>query len=165
MAETLVKRLLGAADSLLREGTRSSAFKRRAVSTAYYAAFHSLAKACADQLLSDTAHESDEYLRVYRALDHGPIKDAFTQAPLKGHSRLGRIGDLVAQLQNERYRADYFPPIKNVFTLRRARELVDLSREVVEQIEALDIDDRRTLSVCLLFRTRGSKAPGASKAR
>jgi hypothetical protein len=52
---TMVSRLLDAAELLLAHGGRSGAFRRRAVSTAYYAVFHSLAKSSAGALLPDDA--------------------------------------------------------------------------------------------------------------
>jgi uncharacterized protein (UPF0332 family) len=150
----MVSLLLEAADKLLQERPRSSAFKRRAVSTAYYAVFHALAKLCADTMLQSTVRTTDEYARVYRALEHGPLKSAFGKEPLKSHGTLRRIGDLVVALQSERHRADYLPPIRNVFSQRDARNLIDQARQAVSLIEALNLPDRRTLATCLLFRER-----------
>jgi uncharacterized protein (UPF0332 family) len=153
---TMVSRLLDAADKLIEEGPASSAFKRRAVSTAYYAVFHALAKSCADSLLPDTNRSTDEYSRVYRALEHGSLKSAFARGPLKDRETLRKIGDLVIRLQSERFKADYFPPIKNVFSLREAKQLLDQARQAVAAIESLNTKDRSTLATCLLFRARQS---------
>jgi uncharacterized protein (UPF0332 family) len=152
---TMVSRLLDAADTLIKEGTRSSAFKRRAVSTAYYAVFHALAKSCADSLLPSVDRSSDEYLRVYRALEHGSLKAAFSaKGPLKDRESLRKIGDLVVPLQSERHRADYLPPIKNVLSRDKARELVNQARKAVQEISSLSSEDRRTLATWLLFKAR-----------
>jgi uncharacterized protein (UPF0332 family) len=150
----MVSLLLEAADTLLKERPRSSAFKRRAVSTAYYAVFHALAKLCAENLLHSVARNTDEYSRVYRALEHGSLKTAFGKEPLRDHAELRKIGDLVVPLQSERYRADYLPPIKNVFSQQETRKLLEQARQAVSQIEALNSQDRRTLATCLLFRAR-----------
>jgi len=108
---TMVDRLLDLADQMVREGFESSATRRRAVSTAYYAVFHALAKSCASILLRSIDKHSDIYERVYRALDHGPLKNAFMtkDGPLKYRQTLRDIGELVIQLQSERHRADYTP--------------------------------------------------------
>src|SRR5712691_2344642 len=151
---TMVSRLLDAADKLLEEGPRSSAFKRRAVSTAYYAVFHALAKACADSLLPSRDRNSEEYSRVYRALEHGSLKGAFAKGPLQDRENLRKIGDLVVLLQSERHRADYLPPIKNGFSGREAKKLVDQARQAVAEINSLDLADCLTLAACLLFRSR-----------
>lgn len=151
---TMVSLLLEAADKLVAERPRSSAFKRRAVSTAYYAVFHALAKLCAESLLPSGDRHEEEYARVYRALDHGSLKTAFGKDPLKDNETFRKIGDLVVPLQSERHRADYLPPIKNVFSGREAKKLIDQARLAVSEIEALNPRDRRTLATCLLFRVR-----------
>jgi uncharacterized protein (UPF0332 family) len=153
---TMVSRLLDAADLLIQEGSNSFAFRRRAVSTAYYAAFHALAKHCADELLQPIDRTSDEYSRVYRALEHGALKAAFSvqDSPLKKRENLRRIGDSFNRLQSERHRADYLPPIGNVFSRGRAKKLVDQAREAVMEIESLSGHDRRTLATLLLFKSR-----------
>ena len=153
-SKSMVSLLLEAADSLLKDRPRSSAFKRRAVSTAYYAVFHALAKLCAESLIGSVPRNGDEYSRVYRALEHGPLKTAFGKEPLRDRIALRKIGDLVVALQSERHRADYLPPIKNVFSQRETRKLIDQAREAVSAIEALNSGDRLTLATCLLFRVR-----------
>ena len=149
----MADRLLDAAETLLNSEERSSAFKRRAVSTAYYAVFHALAKACANTLLPNDNYDSPDYERVYRTLDHGPLRDAFSKGPLKEVDSLRKIGELVVRLQNERKRADYLPPLRNVFSSHQARGLLSQARQAVEAINTLGEEDRKTLAVWLLFKT------------
>ena len=153
---TMASRLLDAADTLLQQDPRSMAFRRRAVSTAYYAVFHALAKLSADYLTRSAKRNSEEYSRVYRSLNHGPLKAAFGQAPLKDNSRLSRIGGIVVRLQAERHKADYLPPTAGVFTRDAAQELIDQAREAVAELERLrpQNKDCRTLATCLLFGAR-----------
>ncbi len=47
---------------------------RRAVSTAYYAVFHSLAQTAADMLIG--RKRTSDWHQVYRALEHGNAKNA-----------------------------------------------------------------------------------------
>src|ERR1700733_451735 len=140
---TMVSRLLDAADLSIQEGSNSSAFRRRAVSTAYYAVFHALAKHCADEMLQPIARNSDEYERVYRALEHGTLKSAFSKRSSK---ILRDIGDSIVGLQTERHRADYLPPVRNLFSISEAQKLVDQARKAVSEIESLSKQDRRTLA-------------------
>jgi len=149
----MATRMIEAAELLLRDGSASSAFRRRAVSTAYYAVFHALAKQCADFLTRSAPRRSDEYERVYRALEHGPLKQAFLQSPLKDNRLLSEIGQSVVRLQAERFRADYMPPIAGVFSSAQAEELVGLGRETVKEIEALRAgpDNARLLATALMF--------------
>jgi hypothetical protein len=153
---TMVSRLLDAADLLIQDGRNSFAFRRRAVSTAYYAVFHTLAKYCADELLQPINRSSDEYSRVYRALDHGTLKSAFSvqQGPLRTRENLRKICESLIRLQSERHRADYLPPVDNVFSLGEAKRLLDQARTAVTEIESLSKQDRRTLATSLLFRNR-----------
>jgi hypothetical protein len=155
---TLAGRLLDAADTLLTENKRSIAFRRRAISTAYYAVFHAIDKLCADYVTRSAKRSSEEYLRAYRALDHAPLKNAFSQSPLKDVPKLSNIGAAVVTLQAERHRADYLPPLAGLFTHERARELVDIAHKAVEQIESIKPaqDECRTLAVSLLFKERKS---------
>lgn len=153
---TMAEKLLDAADSLLAAGTRSSAYRRRAVSTAYYAVFHALARACADYLTRSAARSLPEYERVYRALEHGPLKQAFIEAPLKDNRRLNEIGQSVVKLQAERFRADYMPPVQGIFDKAQAEELVAIARQTVTRIEELSArdEDARILATALHFSSK-----------
>ena len=155
---TLAGRLLDIADQLIRDSANSSALKRRAVSTAYYAVFHALAKSCANTLLPSVDRNSDAYQRVYRALDHGPLKAAFAggAGPLKDRKPPKKIGEVVTQLQSERHRADYMPPRKNFFSPNQAETLIQRARKTVTEIEALNNKDRVALATWLLFKSRSS---------
>ena len=153
---TLAGRLLEAAELLLKAQSRSSAFKRRAVSTAYYAVFHAVDKVCADYVTNGAKRSSEEYNRVYRALDHKQMKDAFAKSPMKDNEKLRGIGSAVISLQNERHRADYLPPIQNIFTDVRAAELVSMARETVRQIESIQPEqaEYQMLALNILFKER-----------
>jgi uncharacterized protein (UPF0332 family) len=152
----MVARLLDLADQLAREGARSTALRRRAVSTAYCAVFHALAKSSAGILLLSVDRNSDIYQRVYRALDHGSFRTAFTtsRGPLKERERLQKIGELVVQLQSERHNADYMPPIKGLFPRGKVETLVSQARQAVIEIERLSSEDRVALATWLLFKSR-----------
>lgn len=153
---TMVGRLLDLADELVQD--KSAALRRRAVSTAYYAVFHALAKSCAGILLPSIDRKSDAYQRVYRALDHGPLKAAFVTAagPPKDREPLQKIGEVVVQLQSERHRADYMPPSKAFFSPNQAEALIARARKAVTEIEALNNKDRVALATWLLFKSRSS---------
>jgi uncharacterized protein (UPF0332 family) len=152
----MVSRLLDAADQLANEGAKSSAFKRRAVSTAYYAVFHALAKLCAESLLPAADGKSEEYSRIYRALEHRSLKPAFEKEPLKDREALRKIGELVVSLYSERQLADYAPPLQKRYSQREAKNLVDQARQAVAEINSLGKNDRRILATHLLFRARQS---------
>lgn len=151
---TMVERLLEAAEELLERGGRSGAARRRAVSTAYYALFHRLAKLCAETLLGDVALDSDEYARVYCALQHGAAKLAFDDKALKAGAKTKLIGDAFALLQSEREKADYAPPLAQLFPLDKCEELLVQARKACGTIDDLEPAERKLLATLLLFRAR-----------
>lgn len=150
---TMVSRLLSLAEQLTEEGEWSSALRRRAISTAYYAVFHQIARVCAETLLNGVEQSSDDYARIYRALDHGPLKSGWQnqKSPLNQIDSLKKIGDLVAPLQSERIRADYLPPLPHPFSYRETRKIVQQAQRAVEALVALTLDERRVLVLGLLF--------------
>jgi hypothetical protein len=151
----LVERLLELADSMAATEPSSSTAERRAVSTAYYAAFHGLARVCTATLLADDV-EIEAYERVYRALDHGSLKTAFqtTDSPLKRNANLKRIGDLIVSLQSARMLADYAPPRTEFCEAGAAQDHVGQARQIIAQLDALPLADRQTLAAYLLFPSR-----------
>jgi hypothetical protein len=149
----MVERLLALAEELAQTSAKSFTLKRRAVSTAYYAVFHALAKLCADELLGGTEPRSDEYVRVYRALEHGTLKTVFKTPPLNGIVDLQRIGNRVVVLQSERIRSDYLPS-QALYTRDECSGLVQSAKSAVRAIAALSQGDRRALAVSLLFKNR-----------
>jgi hypothetical protein len=157
---TMVERLIWLADDLSRKSVelRSATLQRRAVSTAYYAVFHALARLCAAELLGGgvSTRKTMEYEKVYRALDHGPLKTAFTSIPLKNFIPIKAIGDRVVELQSERIRSDYLPSRGRLYKTIECARLVQSARSAVELIEKLSADERRTLAVYLIFKNRTS---------
>ena len=152
----MIEKLLWLAEKLAQDGARSAALKRRAVSTAYYAVFHSLARLCADSVLVEDGEidsESEDYERVYRALDHGPLRNAFANGALRDNPDLKSIGDIVVPLQSERLRSDYLPA-QSLYTSSQCRALVRSAKVAVELIENLHGGTRRKLIVALLFKNR-----------
>lgn len=171
----MIEALLELAEELARQGTagspgrredriRRAVFRRRAVSTAYYAVFHALTRLCAKELLSRSKPATDEYELVYRALNHGPLKDAFNREPLRTVPSLKQIGERVIELQTARNLADYVPMGR--FNKSRAadekpkpptlscRKLVSSAKSTTRLIDSLSPDDRRTLAVYLIFKNR-----------
>ena len=124
------------------------------MSTAYYAVFHALAELCTGELLGVRADKrSEDYVRVYRSLEHGTLKSAFRTAPLNANDALRKIGDRVVRLQSERIRSDYVPS-QALYTLDECRDLVRSADSVVRSIGTLSREERKRLAVHLLFKNR-----------
>ena len=141
---------------LCAQGEPSGAFRRRSVSTAYYAVFHALAKHCADYLTHSASRDSEEYARIYRSLEHGQLRTALSQVQIKKSKTLLHIMEIAAKLQTERHNADYSPPQTFIFTAVSVQELLELARLAIDEIEKLrrKSEERQTLAVCLMFRER-----------
>jgi hypothetical protein len=152
---TMADRLVESAEQLLQSRPRSATFRRRAISSAYYAVFHALAQMCSDAFLPDSRSD-EEVLRIYRALDHGQLRTALIHNSIKNHGLFGRIATSVVELQQERHKADYLPPDVGLFPLEDARALVERAKLVVSEIRNMDAGHRRLLATHILFKERKS---------
>jgi hypothetical protein len=130
------------------------AFMRRAVSTAYYAMFHALARLCADQLIGGIHVRTMAWGRVYRALDHKATKTTMRSAEAAGLApAIAAFGEAFAVLQERRIQADYDPvPFRYYFN--ETSSLIDLAKTAIEGLDSLGPDERRALAALLLFRQR-----------
>lgn len=146
------------ADSRLRAGTGfGSAASRRAVSTAYYSLFQRLSSLCASRLSGPDAL-SDEYRRLYRALDHKQVRAALNKSSFKEE-----LGARFEQLQDIRHWADYSiashldPELSNSgtrFSASEAQIYLNKAREAIQFIDALDPSSQLKLAILLLVRDR-----------
>lgn len=81
----------------------------RALSSAYYALFHTLARVCADAIAGTGGDRSQAAWRqTYRALAHGTAKNACKQARNKGFpAEIVGFAEAFVDLQELRHAADY----------------------------------------------------------
>jgi hypothetical protein len=98
---------------------------RRAISSAYYAVFHAMLAAAADQFVGATKRSSSQYSLVYRSIDHATIRDMCSQAQKQSISRrfahyaprsgfganIQAFAAAVVDMQKMRHEADYDPSI------------------------------------------------------
>jgi len=128
---------------------------RRAVSSAYYAVFHSLCRLCADELVG-VGGASEDRVAIYRSVDHRAFRAAI-DADRKTRRFSSAVLDILARaiaLQEQRHRADY-DPIPHKFGGRHAvRSLVKLAEATVLDVQGLSPSDRKTLAVALIARRR-----------
>jgi len=127
---------------------------RRAVSTAYYAMFHTLARLCADQLIGGTHAKTAPWARVYRALDHKSAKNILrNEEATRLASAIVGFGEAFALLQERRYQADYDPaPFRYYFNQTAA--LINLAETAIHGLNSLGLEERRALATLLLFKQR-----------
>jgi uncharacterized protein (UPF0332 family) len=127
---------------------------KRAVSTAYYALFHAMAKNAADMVAGTGANKAEKaWAQVYRAMDHGFAKNACKEVAKLGFpSAIVTCADEFVTLQEARHRADYDP----VHRLTRAEALTLVARAeaAIKLLKAATLKDRRAFAVQLLLKKR-----------
>ncbi len=141
-------------------GRPAQARLRRAVSTAYYAVFHALARNAADMLSGRAGYSRGDaaWFRVNRAVDHG---FAAGQCGRDGGKRnalnnfpadIRAFARIFVELQEHRHLADYalnarFDKAAVLNDIRQAQRAVAL-------IERAPEPDRRAFAAHVLFRER-----------
>ncbi len=127
----------------------------RAVSTAYYAMFHALARSNANLLVGSTpAKRSNQAWRqLYRALDHSQAARATGRQELLQFPQ--DIQDFAAQfvkMQSQRHNADYDP--LETFSRSDVLQLILETTLAIDGFNRARTLDRRAFAVLVLFRLR-----------
>lgn len=129
---------------------------RRAVSTAYYALFHSLARAGADLFVGGVgAARSDlAWRQVYRSLEHGLAKDACRNArTMKAFPKdVEDFANMFATLQYKRHGADYDPSVR--YARSEVVQDIDNAEDAIRRFERVAAKERRAFCAHVLFKTR-----------
>ena len=138
------------------ERQRNSTCLRRALSTAYYAMFHSLARIAADRLVGhrDTAAGIAAWAHVYRALEHRHARQQCLNARAIAAYPVGvrRFANRFARLQQQRRRADYDPTV--AFTEQEVRQSIRVAAEGVRSLERASEEDQRAFAAWVLRSLR-----------
>lgn len=139
---------------------------RRAISSAYYAVFHALLTAAADEAIGKTKRATAEYALAYRSINHVWVK-TLCQAVASG-STVGKLGALapsggfgrnlpatataVLELQQRRLEADYDPLLR----VKTADALLAIrtSRGAIRRLGNAPASKRKRFLVLLLFQPR-----------
>lgn len=152
------RELLGTARRLARAnpGKPRQSDLKRAISTAYYALFHALAKDCADRLVGTGRDRPDKAWRhAYRALNHGDVKNACKQLRSLGFpTELIQVGDIFQGLMVQRHSADYDPTHR--VTRADALAVIALAEEGIAKLGSATVRDRVALAIQLLLKQRSA---------
>jgi hypothetical protein len=91
--------------------------------------------------------------QVYRALQHGPAKDACKQTRSLGFPNpITACAAAFVDLQEARHAADYDPNVR--VTRATAQALVDLAENAIRDLAAAPKPERKAFAVLLLLRKR-----------
>lgn len=151
--------LLKTADALLssaKGGRPTGASLRRAVSSAYYALFHCLARECADLLIGGSGSDRSEaaWQQVYRALEHGPAKTKCRKQKVirKFPVAIQIFAGTFAELQEKRHGADYDPLAQ--FTKSDVSFDIAAVGIAIAEFKSAPIKHRRAFCAYILFKDR-----------
>ena len=138
------------------DGLPSEANLRRAVSTAYYAAFHALCQSCADTLVGPYSADStrEHWVTAYRTLEHRQVRNRFNNREhMAGFpEQVRHFARRFADLQDLRHHADYDP--EATFADDEVLQLLTDTRVAIEGFNAAPERDRRLLAVYLIATLR-----------
>lgn len=151
--------LIGTARLLVNSGSAGKPKQsdlRRAISTAYYAMFHTLAKCCADLLVGSTSsrRSPEAWRQVYRSLDHSHAKECCSRPQMmsKFPTVIQDFANTFAGMQEKRHKADYDPNEK----FFKSAVLIDinLTESHIDDFKKAPGNDRCAFAVYVLLKQR-----------
>ncbi len=158
----LHENLLSVSEALLGIVGVGTAARRRAISTAYYAAFRRMSSLCAASLAGSPSHDRDTYEIVLRSLNHKEVRNILNNPAAQ--QLLGTaVGKLFGDLLSAREWADYSSAMHlnaekaargEKLTQAEAAKYVEDAREIISTIDGLDERARHKLSILLAFNKR-----------
>ena len=161
--------LLDQADRLLQPppaGPPRQVDLRRAVSSAYYAVFHAILTAAADEFVGVTRRTTSRYGLVYRSIDHRRIRDLCDDlgkpaipAKYAAHTPAAGFGTNISafaaafpELQDARHSADYDPMMR--FRTADAQLVIRTARTALRRYGNASAQRRKAFLTLLLFPPR-----------
>ncbi|MGF1502442.1 MAG: hypothetical protein ACFBSD_11555 [Paracoccaceae bacterium] len=150
--------LLRTAERLVEQGRGKprEADLRRAISTAYYAVFHVLARDCADLLVGGRGANRSlpAWQQAYRALDHAQVKQMCAKSTFGDFSEAIKVfGNAFVTLQLQRHKADYDPLFSGA-TLSNATKAIAQARHSIEAYRKAPKSDRRAFCIFVTLKLR-----------
>ncbi len=127
---------------------------RRAISAAYYALFHTLARDAADLLVGVGANRPDKaWSHLYRSLQHGDARAACEAIRnMNFPAEIKDCASIFVELQEMRHDADYDPDQR--FLRADAHEAIKDAEDAIAALKATPKRDRRAFAVQLLLKKR-----------
>ena len=126
----------------------------RAVSTAYYAMFHCLARTCADSLAgrSRSVGNRTMWRRVYRAPEHRQARARCANMPSSFPEGVREFGQAFSVLQRKRHLADYDPD----YLIRKSNvtAAINDARTAIDLFLATPANIRRDFAIHMLTKVR-----------
>lgn len=124
----------------------------RATSTAYYALFHTLARCAADLFIGGSKRRSGAWLQVYRALDHGTVKNACLNSagiPLFP-KKIQDFASMFVTMQEKRHKADYDSSAR--VKKSQVSTDIDLAEAAIDDFVSVSTTERRAFAAFVIFK-------------
>lgn len=138
------------------KGKPSQTNLRRAVSTAYYALFHCLARGSADLLVGGQNADRSKHAwrQVYRSLEHSNAKSACKnqQVLSKFPKEIDDFAGKFVEMQIKRHLADYDPYAR--FRKSEVTQDIDDVEAVINKYKSVSTKDRRAFCAFALLKNR-----------
>ena len=139
---------------------------RRAISAAYYAVFHHVLTAAADEVIGAVHRKADRYALVYRSIAHrtlrdlceevgkpAPAKKYRSHVPTRGFGpNLPVFASGLVELYEKRHGADYDPSIR--VKTSDALSAIKTARSAIRRFDRANPLRRKTFLTLLLFPPR-----------
>ena len=129
---------------------------RRALSTAYYSLFHTLAKCCADLFVGDSpaTRSNPAWRQVYRALEHKFCKSACKNKTILAlfPKEIEDFGNQFVSMQQIRHLADYDPT--TIYAMTEVLTAIDSCEQTIADFANAPESDRRAFAAHVLFKRR-----------
>lgn len=141
---------------VVKGGKPRQANLRRALSSAYYALFHCLARDGANLVMGGTgaSRSGPAWRQVYRALEHGQARKACQRSNIVNRfpNPISDFADVFVSLQEKRHEADYDPDGR--FYKSAVIQEIDNAELAIQRYNASAIKDRRAFVALVLFKSR-----------
>lgn len=139
---------------------------RRAISSAYYAVFHQLLTATADEFVGKALRQDSRHALLYSSIDHGAARRICEEALRPGptakyrkfvpgsgfETHIRAFSSNFLSLQNRRHEADYDP--SQLFTTVDAMFAIYLAKSALEEFASSSADGRKLFLTLMVFPPR-----------
>ena len=127
---------------------------RRAISTAYYAAFHALMESNASCFVGQANNPltTDAWVRVYRGTRHRDVIDRLHSEKNTLPPPAQRFADQIKLLQSARIAADYVPTDPS--NLQNATNWLNIAATVINDFVQLSREERGAIAVITILGRR-----------
>ena len=147
--------LIGSVRDTLNQAAHGTPVSRetfhRAVSTAYYAVFHALARNNADNIIGAPTNPSMalDWIHAYRRMRHGYAVAQLRQHMFTLDSNGHDLSDHFINLKAARETADYNPDA--VFNLASARHWLNRAIAALNNLDAMSPTNKRTITNIIIY--------------